>query len=464
MFGYNNTSALQNSNIKLPSADNAAIIKDGGLIDASKLRAVDGVDTNYVKLKNINQKNIPEIKLDFNMDFYNTAVAEASDGFICGSMEKAEAVADSKDSFLVPKIRKVDRTGKIIWERVYDYKIYSGRLNNLLLFPDGSFIFSVQTYMYYKENEPIKQNSFIAKCSENGKLLWKSDFVDNSEELLNNIFITRNNEIITAGQSQNHNGSIIITKLDSKGSILKQRGFGGSDIDYLNDARFDNEIGIIINGRTQSKDGDFAAVKGQSSGEFIACIDEELNLKWVSKSGAEENFAYNLLEISEGNIYVPGNDIIIKDQLRIPSCFVIKLDRNGKRVWKKSGLSKEPGINAMSILKNGDIVLCGGYLNKGIMITLDRNGNLKKKVDDLKFAANGITSTMDGGFIVTAFREIKTVPQPLAISCIWYDTELVAVKYGKDYSLEWRKTYDKYHDKIDRDFVYPLKDGKLIVN
>jgi len=56
------------------------------------------------------------------------------------------------------------------------------------------------------------------------------------------------------------------------------------------------------------------------------------------------------------------------------------------------------------------------------------------------------------------------VPQPPVISSIWYDTELVAVKYKSDYSVEWRKTYDRYKAQKGSDFALPLKDGRLIVD
>ena len=174
-----------------------------------------------------------------------------------------------------------------------------------------------------------------------------------------------------------------------------------------------------------------------------------------------ENFVYDQLALSNDFVYVPGYYFSADNTPN--TRFLVKLDKSGNRVWTKSQFYAGMWGRCISILENGDIAIGSGQQNQGIIVVLDKNGIEKKRLEDLKFAPNEITPTSDGGYIVTAIREIKPVPQPLYVSSIWYDTELVAVKYKSDHTVEWRKTYDRYKNERGLDFVFSLKKGKIIV-
>lgn len=443
-------------------------------IDTPKIK--EGLDTGidvptyYVKFEDINPEAVPEIKLGLSTQLLNPIIRETTQGFLCGYIPSPQISVVSKYTSNTPKIRKLDKAGKVLWEKEYDYKVYSGKVNNIVAYPDESFIFSVQTYPYNRENSMVFDKSFIIKCDKDGKKLWKRDFDDYSTGMLSNLFITGSGDIIAVGQWRIKDGKqareygaddIVITKLDSNGNILKQKSLGGSDFDSFNTARYDKELGIIISGRTQSKDGDFAMDKNRSSADFIACIDEELRLKWVSAANEKESFIYDQLVVSDGFIYVPGS--YIKGGGADVAGFLIKLDKNGKRLWTKSQLYVGFWGRAIDVLKSGEIIIGSGQQNKGTIVILDKDGIEKRRIEGLKYAPNNITPTGDGGYIVTAVREIKPAPQPAYISSIWYDTELFAVKYKSDHSIEWQKTYDWIKDERGFDFVLPLKDGRLII-
>ena len=469
--------------------------------DKSNWCAVKGaMPDSYIRLDDINKYSVPEIKLQFDIGMYGNVIRETTDGYLYGNMLSLdEKSSDSWDAEKVPKIRKLDKNGKVIWEKIYDYKTYSGQLNNLLVYHDDSFLFSVNTYPRTKDNQMVYEKSYIIKCDKSGTELWKSDFDDYSGSLFQNIFITSSNEIIIVGQCYSKAGrqtkgdasqanelngdasqtnelngdasdDIVVIKLDKSGNILNQKSFGGSDFDNLYNARYDEEIGIIINGRTQSKDGDFAANTKEveyNNVEFVACIDNDLNLKWVVHENDKKKFITMPPAISEGFIYVVGGHVsgiaAGSGSNAAPDGFLMKLDKNGKKIFEKTHLFNNYWGQTLSVLNNGDIVIGTGKQNQGIIIIIDKYGNVKKELEDIKFSPGNIVPTEDGGFITTAHRIIKTVPQPPVISSIWYDTELVVVKYGSNYSIEWRKTYNKYKDEMGFDFVIPFKTGKVII-
>jgi len=449
---------------QLPEATGLNITAD--LDDEKNWHAMQ-VSTNYVKLKDIRPNAVPEIKLNFPIDGANSIMKETMDGFLCGS-KATLALSGTKYPKSLMRLQKLDQEGKVVWEREYGPATFSGRMNNLLVNPDGSFLFTVQTYPYWQENGPVQEKSMIIKCNQKGEEVWRQEFADYAGELLRCLFRTENNEILVVGQEryadgkQNSGGvdDIMVMKLDADGRIIAQKNYGGSDFDILNMAIYDQELGLILSGRTQSKDGEFALSRDERSVDFIARIDQNLNFKWVVQAKEKESFIYDQLAVAGGYVFV-----LVQNRTgdAFFSGYLIRLDREGNRNWTTPPLYTGIWGRAMSVLAGGDIAVAAGQQNQGIIVILDPNGQEKQRLEDLKFSAKDINPTTDGGFIVTAQREIKCVPQPLYVSSIWYDTELVATRYNQDYTIAWRKTYDRYKNSRGMDYVFPLANGKLIV-
>lgn len=466
VFADNAVTALppdQENGARLPEAAGLNLAAD--INDEKNWHAMQLL-TNYVKLKDIRPKTIPEIKLGFPIDGANFIIKETRDGFICGS-KATLALSSTKYPKSLARIQKLDQEGKVVWDREYGPATFSGRINNLLVNPDGSFLFTVQTYPYWQENGPVRESSFIIKCSPNGEEVWRQEFTDDSGELLRCLFQAENGETLVVGQGllagAKENGGtddIIVMKLAADGRILAQKKFGGSDFDILNMAKYDPELGLVISGRTQSRDGEFALSRDERSVDFVARIDKNLSFKWAVQAGEKESFIYDQLAVAGGNVYVLAQN---RTGDAFFSGYLIRLDSEGNRSWTTPPLYTGIWGRAMSVLAGGDIAVAAGQQNQGIIVILDSNGQEKQRLEDLKFAAKDIFPTADGGFIVTAQREIKCVPQPPYVSSIWYDTELVAVRYNQDYTVAWRKTYDRYKDSRGMDYVYPLPDGKMII-
>ena len=459
--------------------------------DAGFWATVSAVRTNYIKLEDINPKAVPEIKLGMNIDILGGfIVKETTDGILCGYKISPLISFVSEDTKSTPKIRKIDKDENILWDEQYDYLTISGEINNLVVYPDGSYIFSVQTDPRSSDRGLISEKNFIIKCDKDGRELWKQEFEDYSGNLLRYLFITEKEEIMAVGQWLSKDGKltsygaadIIVTKLAKDGKILQQKRFGGKGFENLRFAQYDRELGIIINGTTSSRDGDFGIREDLPYADFVACLDESLTCKWVVHTEEKERFVYDQLALAGGFIYVLGHDqgaantpategllnyVLGQDQglgsAPVSVGFLIQIDKSGNRVWKKSLLYTNLWGSTITNLQNEDIVITSGQQNQGIILILDKNGQEKKRLEDLKFAAKEVTPTADGGFIVTAIREIKCIPQPAYVSSIWFDTELVAVQYKNDYTVDWRKTYDRHKDKKGLDYVFPLENGKIIV-
>jgi hypothetical protein len=194
--------------------------------------------------------------------------------------------------------------------------------------------------------------------------------------------------------------------------------------------------------------------------DFIALVDDSLDLKWVIHMNEKGSLFDDQFIILNKNIYFSTN----YQNGDTSNTGMVKLDEMGNRTWAKASLNTGMWARAIAVLQNGDIICGSGQQNNGALVVLDQMGNEKKRIKDLKYPPTAITPTDDGGFIIISSRTIGTVPQPPQISSVWYDTELVVIKYSSDYKVEWRKTYDKYKDELGYDFVLPLSNGKLIVD
>lgn len=425
------------------------------------------ININYVKFDDINPEVVPEIKIG-PVDESFQCVKEVEDGFLCGYISSLVSFGDIQKQRTIPTIKKLDKEGNVVWEKQYDYEVNTGMeiipfygLKNIISYPDGSFVFSVQMSIGLNSSE----KSFIIKCDRDGNELWKRDFDDYSCEAIRSLLITEKGEIIVVGNARFMDGkqtngeegdfNIVMTKFDKDGTILQQKSFGGKSLDMVYAAWYDKKLGIIFRGVTDSKDGEFAISNERENAQFTVRIDKKLNFKWVFHANEGEHFIYDQIAIGDDCVYIPGgfNTEPIEE-------FLIKVDTNGKVVWKKSGLCSGLLIKAISVLKNGDIAVGTGLMNQGMLLILDKDGIEKKREET---AVDTITPIRDGGFITTTTREIKTVPMPITSSTIWYDTDLAAVKYKSDYSLEWRKTYDKVKDDRGEDFAFPFEDGKIAV-
>ncbi len=436
----------------------------------------------YKGLNNINPGKIKEIKADIDFFEYNDIMEKTKDGFLHITMKTVPGTGTSQWSDKkIPLIRKLSSEGKIKWEKEYDYLTVSGYITNLIVYPDDGFLFSMQVHPYYTDNKQVVENSILARCNSMGDMVWTYEFPDISGAMLKKVLVGENDEIYVVGDWGMKDGvqtqdevcdSIVVTKFDGRGNLIEQKGFGGSDFDNVENAWVIGDGScllpegskqepspIVIQGYTQSHDGDFAiGDEGRQRSGFIACITENMNVKWVFFPEEDIDFNSNPFICDEGiNLLCyerTGND-----------SFPGSLQKVGidGQLLKKTDLYHGMWGHFISGLSTGDIVAGAGRQNDGIIIIMDSNGNEKKRLDNLQYEPQNIFPINDGGFIITSTRAKKSVPQPPLISSIWYDTELLVVKYDNQYKIEWRKTYDRYVGQMGLDFAWPQKDGSILV-
>jgi hypothetical protein len=426
-----------------------------------------GKNYPYKKLGNIRVSKIPEVRINFGAEPVRGQFGTTGDGFVYATMNPT-AESTEQSELQKPLVKKYDKTGKLMWEKEYEYTSGTGYINNLVIYPDNGFLFTVQTFPRYSEGLVSYEKSLVVRCGKNGEILWEREFDDYSGNMMKQALLAENEEIYIIGTGRMKNAlqtkeeaadSISITKLDSGGNLLEQKWFGGSDFEQLYSAVYSREAGLILWGSSQSHGGDFAIDNGLLHNDFITCISNMLEVQWVVHAGNNRGYNTAPYVTQNGEIYILGN---IQETGSIPKGLLIKLDPQGNSLWEKQIYDGYWG-RSLTQAENGDILIAKGYAESGMIAVVDSDGNEKKLLEGLPFNPEQICPVETGGFIVTATRIVNYVPQPPFISMIWYDTELVAVKYGNDYEIEWRKTYDKYKDQKGTDSAWPQLDGSIAV-
>lgn len=435
-----------------------------------------GFEMNYCILEDINTQLIEEVEADLVLEDYSIPlVREVSDGYIIGVMETVFSAETTSKEYTLPikkpVIYKIGKDGKQLWKQTYDYSFKGGNMSNLETYEDGRILFSISNWPTTSMGSPAYEKAYIIQCDQEGNELWKHTYDDYIGSLFKYIFLTEKEEIIGVGewfamdqqQTMDSNSSdIVVTSLDDKGNIVKQNSYGGENNEYCQGAVYDHNLGIVITGWTLSKTGDFGTKSiDQNNMDYIACIDESLNLKWVTNSEKDERYNYDQIVVKDNVVYVVGYSS--KEQLLASSLdegritehvFWQKFNEDGESIQKQ--YEDLLGWARLCVLENNEVVIGSGGQNEGYLLIYDNAGEKIKTIDQLEFAPHEIIATADQGFIVKSNRDIKGLPQPIYMSCMWMDVEVALVKYNSQWVIEWCKTYDDYKEEIRVDFVLPI--------
>ena len=169
---------------------------------------------------------------------------------------------------------KISATGELIWEKSYGgSQIDEAR--SIAATNDGNYIIVGDT----RSNDlDVSQNFggadvWVIKISPIGEIIWEKSFGGSSFDISRSIKATQDNGFLISGSSRSANGDLTknqgqndawVFKINSEGSLLWQKSFGGSNIDYAYDATELHDNSVIIVGESESNDGDITENKGFS--------------------------------------------------------------------------------------------------------------------------------------------------------------------------------------------------------
>ena len=286
-----------------------------------------------------------------------------------------------------------------------------------------------------------------------GEFVKKSKAYDSAYESDEGAIIVGTEDgVIAAGETSDgsYPGDVYIVKYAEDGTKLSEKTYGGSDFDYPYTLSYNESMGILITGKSQSSESIFGGVP------FAALFDKDtLEFKWSKKV----QFAGSADYLSDTAAYIACGKYV-GDELKIT---VTKVSKAGEIIWEAEPVSQI--VDSVAELKSGKVIVSQHVAKDGKMqgrlILISKDGKILKEADSDVFGK--ITPTDDGGFIIVAERAVRSVPQPVYISALWTDNETVATKFSEDFEILWRKTYDSVKGGTGTDTVTAQKDGSLMI-
>lgn len=290
------------------------------------------------------------------------------------------------DAWLV----KIDSTGNVIWSYAYGGTAYE-ELSSIVESDNGSIVILGTANSEDGDVSPNGYNMdfWLVKINSNGQILWDKSYGQDGSEFGNSIYKTKDgNYMLCGGASggmnpvcgQNGNPSFWLVCVDSLGSLLWQRCYGGSRYEEPFKVIESLDGGFVLVGQTISVNGDISDTTEMSFQGWIVKTDTLGNLEWEKTLGSNGIEKFNSVIATTDTTYLllgytNSNDI--SGFNGNTDYYLAKLDNNGKVLWEycfggtldefpHTILQIEPNcyvISGGTESSNGDITTSYGYVD-----------------------------------------------------------------------------------------------------
>ena len=369
-------------------------------------------------------------------------------------------------------IIKLDSQGNLIWDRNFGGE-HDDITRSIIQTNDGGYI--LPGFTYFKGAGG--RDAWIIKLDIQGNILWDKTYGSSKDDVVNPIIKTNDGSYVLSGYTKSKGAGesdIWILKLDSKGNLLWNKTYGGSNFDEATSLIQTIDGGYAIAGYT--------AAKGEGGADvWIIKLDEQGNLgeitegksiftdtlimpeilTWAKTLGEiEDDRLYSLIQNDDGGYIVAGS--ITSKDAGSTDALVLKLDKESNIVWDDTYGKSDNDETIYSIIKTID----GNYMLGGIteseetgkdfwLLKIDNQGN---RLWDKTYGGNdydearSIIQTTDGGYAAAGYTESKGAGR----EDVWI------IKVNSQGNIIWDKTYGG--SKIDMvSSIIQTTDGGYIV-
>ncbi len=254
---------------------------------------------------------------------------------------------------------------------------------------------------------------WVVKLDASGALQWQHCFggnkVDGAVSAVQisggKIFVVANtnsnNGIVTNNHGGNNNTSDVwLLALNSTGTLLWQKTFGGSSPDVAHALIKTSDNNLLIGASTESNDGD---ITGNHGGEdfWLIKVDTLGNLIWQkSLGGTGTDICNSLTEATDGYIGAGSsnsNNCDVTGNRGGNDFWIVKTDFSGNLIWEKSygGSSNESALTAMTNVAGNFVI--GGYTNSLDSDIIENHGSSEFWLLELDTAGNKVLQSTYGG-------------------------------------------------------------------
>jgi len=302
-----------------------------------------------------------------------------------------------------------------------------------------------------------------------GQNTWVKTFGGSNIEEGNSITTTTDGGYVLTGYTNSNDGDessgdIFIMKLNSNGDTVWKKTYGGSNRDYGYSITTTTDGGYVLTGYTNSNDGDFSGMKKGSiknSDIFVMKLNSNGDIDWKKTfGGIFSDWGWSITTTNDGGFILTGNTGSNDGDFSGMNkggydIFVMKLNSNGKTVWKKTfgGSDYERSLSIITT-NDGGYILTGGTwsyngdfkgMNKGeydiFVLKLNSIGEtvwMKTYGGSTWDEGLSIKTTNDGGYILTGTTN-SIDGDFINMNKGGYD--IFVMKLNSSGEIVWKKTY-----------------------
>ncbi|HYV90132.1 MAG TPA: T9SS type A sorting domain-containing protein [Chitinophagales bacterium] len=254
-----------------------------------------------------------DIQICPNGDFIFVGFAQSTDGDLTSNF-----LHGATDTWVV----KLDSLGDIIWSQLYGGTGFDQGTAIYKTKDNGYIISSVTTEGNGDVSNSNYHNSsdyWLFKIDSIGMIEWSKCFGGNAQDSPSSVMQTDDGGYIIDGSSQsddgdvtNHHGSSVyydywIVKTDSAGNLIWQKSLGGTVHDICNSITLSADSGLLLIGYTSSSDGDVTYNHSIYPDAWIVKLDNSGTLQWQSVYGGSDiDEATSLIQLNDGSYVFAG--------------------------------------------------------------------------------------------------------------------------------------------------------------
>jgi hypothetical protein len=218
---------------------------------------------------------------------------------------------------------KLDDTGKIEWQRCLG-GTQTDIGHDIIQTVDSNYIIAGETISADGDITSNKgsYDAWIIKLDRNGNIIWQKTMGGSRGESCNSIIQTGDGGYVVGATTSSADGDVTflhgrynndywVVKLDDTGKIEWQRSYGGTKNDNANAIIEVSSGGYLINGKTESSDGDIKGYHkptGYGRDEWLLRIDDTGKIMWQKcLGGSYIDDGVGLLQIGDSTYVTVAN-------------------------------------------------------------------------------------------------------------------------------------------------------------
>ncbi|WP_337044001.1 3-coathanger stack domain-containing protein [Emticicia sp. 17c] len=359
---------------------------------------------------------------------------------------------------------KVNAKGEILWETIiFDTQVYTGfRGFDVIQHPDGGYILVGQVVDVRRlsfvstDLRQLETNTgfhgyidmLVVKLDSKGQKEWFKLIGGSAEDVPVRTILTPDNNIMLLGYTSSNdqdmydtgknndsfNRDVWVAKLNSSGTIISKKCFGGNSDDIPFDMKRLADGNYVIVGSSNSTNWQAASNKGGKD-VFAIKIDESLNTIWQKSYGSNQNDeGRRIIELPNGDLILgvvsnalngdfeltPSSDFPENYQENI---WLTRLNAGGDMLNKKifGGVGRDI-LNDLILTKDGNCTFVGSTNSSNGSITdrnrIPNNNNSQFDVFLMKTTTNFDviwSKTIGGSGIDEGFGLVETPEQEMIV-------------------------------------------------